>query len=279
MRQRYSRIGGTTGGYTVLIVWALISILPLATMLLIALKPKDAFMRFPPDYTSLKLTLANFAVVLKNPSWLHYYGNSIYVALMAALVSVAIGCLAAFSFARYEFAAKGFLVVFILALQMIPPSSIIIPLYNMFAGLRLLDTYTVLILLNSVSTMPFVIWLMRGYFQTIPRELEEAAFVDGCSPLRAFVRITFPLSAPGIAASVIFAFVRAFNEFILALTMAGGNVVTYTVGLTKFKNQYEGINLTLVSAASFTALVPVIVLFTLFHKYFVIGLTGGALKE
>ena len=119
---------------------------------------------------------------------------------------------------------------------------------------------------------------MRGYFSTIPRELEEAAFMDGCTSLKAFWKVIFPLAAPGIAASAIYAFVRAFNDYIIARTLAGSRIVTYTVDLTMFTNQYEGIDMTLVAAASFTALLPIIVMFAFFHKYFVIGMTGGALK-
>ena len=265
-------------GYAVLIFWTIFCLFPLSTMLLIAFKPKDAFMSFPPDYLSIKLTLSNFIIVLRDAHWLKYYSDTIIIALSASFISVLIGSLAAFSFARYTFRLKGFFMVFILALQMIPSASFVIPLYNMFANLNLLDTYTVLILLNSVGTMPLVIWLMKGYFTTIPRELEEAAFLDGCSRLKAFRKITFPLAAPGIAASTIYAFVRAFNDYIIARTLAGSRVVTYTVGLTTFTNQYEGIDMTLVSAASFAALLPIIVMFALFHKHFVIGLTGGALK-
>ncbi|MCD6238534.1 MAG: carbohydrate ABC transporter permease [Thermotogae bacterium] len=264
--------------YAVLASWGIFSLFPLFSMLLIALKPKNAFMSFPPDYFSIRLTLDNFMTVLKDPNWIGYYGNSILIALLASLISVSVGSLAGFSFARYNFRMKWFLMVFILALQMIPTASIIIPFYNMFGDLRLLDTYTVLILVDSVGTMPFVIWLMRGYFLTIPRELEEAAFIDGCSGLKAFWKIAFPLAAPGMAASVIYAFVRAFNDYIIARTLAGSKIVTYTVGLTMFTNQYEGINLTLISAASFSALIPIVIMFALFHKYFVIGMTGGALK-
>ena len=273
-RKRQTQISG----YIVLLIWTAFCLLPLSTMLLIALKPKGAFLSFPPDYFSVKLTLQNFFTVLNNGDWLKYYGDTIFIAVAASMIAVLIGSLAAFSFARYDFKCKGFFMVFILALQMIPAASIVIPLYNMFANIGLLDTYIVLILLNSVGTMPLVIWLMKGYFTTIPKELEEAAYLDGCSPLTAFIKVTFPLAAPGIAASAIYAFVRAFNDYIIARTLAGSQVVTYTVGLTTFTNQYEGIDMMLVSAASFVALLPVIIMFAVFHKHFVIGLTGGALK-
>jgi len=275
MRKRWSKV---FLAYLVLISWAIFCLFPFSSTLLIALKPKDAFMSFPPDYFSLRLTLENFATVLKDPNWLKYYGDTIIVASFASLIAVIIGSLAAYSFARYNFKFKNFFMIFILTFQMIPGSSIIIPLYNMFANFNLLDTYIVLILVDSVGTMPLIIWLMRGYFSTIPRELEEAAFMDGCTSLKAFWKVTFPLAAPGIAASAIYAFVRAFNDYIIARTLAGSRIVTYTVGLTMFTNQYEGIDMTLVAAASFTALLPIIVMFAFFHKYFVIGMTGGALK-
>ena len=276
MRRNWTKVAIA---YVILLGWALFCLFPFSTTLLIALKPKDAFMSFPPDYFSLKLTLNNFKTVLSDKNWIGYYGNTIIIASFVSLIAVVVGSLAAYSFARYNFKIKNFLMIFILVLQMIPASSIIIPLYNMFAELNLLDTYAVLILVNSVGSMPLIIWLMKGYFATIPRELEEAAFIDGCSGMKAFWKITFPMAAPGIAASAIYAFVRAFNDYIIVRTLAGSRVITYTVGLTTFTNQYEGIDMNLVSAASFTALIPVMVMFSLFHKHFVIGMTGGALKE
>ncbi len=264
--------------YGFLILWVLFSLVPLTTMLITALKPANTFMKYPPDYFSLKLTGENFKVVLSDSRWIKYYLDTIWIALSASAISVFVGSLAAYSFARHNFKMKKFFMIFILALQMIPAASIVIPLYNMFAVMNLLDTYLVVILVDSVGTMPLVIWLMQGYFATIPKELEEAGYIDGCSNLQSFWKITFPLAAPGIAASAIFSFVRSFNDYIIAKTLAGGRVITYTVGLTTFSNQYEGIDMSLVSAASFTALVPVIILFAIFHKYFVIGMTGGAIK-
>lgn len=264
--------------YIFLIAWALFALIPLTSMLITALKPSGAFMSFPPDYFSLNLTSDNFKVVLSDANWMKYYLDTIWIALAASTISVLVGSLAAYAFARHNFKMKKFFMIFILALQMIPAASIVIPLYSMFATLNLLDTYLVVILVDSVGTMPLVIWLMQGYFATIPKELEEAGFIDGCSNMKAFWRITFPLAAPGLAASVILSFVRTFNDYIIAKTLAGGKVITYTVGLTTFSNQYEGIDMSLVSAASFTALIPVIVLFSIFHKYFVIGMTGGAVK-
>ncbi len=265
--------------YAILLAWLAFSVFPFSTTLLIALKPKNAFMTFPPDYFSTKLTLENFITVLQDENWIKYYTDTIIIATLTSLLAVVVGSLAAYSFARYEFKWKNFFMIFILVLQMIPTSSIVIPIYSMFAEMNLLDTYLVLILVNSVSSIPLIVWLMRGYFSTIPRELEESAYIDGCSGMKAFWFVTFPLAAPGIAASAIYAFVRAFNDYIMARTLAGNRVITYTVGLTMFTNQYEGIDLTLVSAAAFTALVPILVMFSLFHKHFVIGMTGGALKE
>ena len=265
--------------YIILIAWLIFSVFPFSTTLLIALKPKDAFMKFPPDYFSIKFTLENFKIVLQDENWIRYYRDTILIATMAAFIAVIVGSLAAYSFARYEFKMKNFMMIFILVLQMIPASSIIIPLYSMFADLNMLDTYTVLVLVDSVGSIPLIIWLMRGYFSTIPKELEEAAFIDGATGMKAFWLVTFPLAAPGIAASAIYAFVRAFNDYIIARTLAGNRVITYTVGLSTFTNQYEGIDLTLVSAAAFTALIPILVMFSLFHKHVIVGMTGGALKE
>jgi len=261
MTNRKKRIIIKLLAYGFIISWAVFSLFPLSTMFLTALKPKNAFDQFPPSYFSTNLTLDNFKYVLFNSDWIKYYLDTIFISTAASIIAVLTGSLGAYAFSRYQFKYKRTIMVAILALQMIPVASIVIPLYNMFATINMLDTYWVLILINAVGSMPLIIWLMNGYFSSIPKELEEAAYIDGCSNMKAFWKVTFPLAAPG------------------AKTLAGSRIITYTVGLTLFSNQYEGMDITLVSAAAFTALVPIIVLFSIFHKYFIIGMTGGALKE
>ncbi|MBO8167299.1 MAG: hypothetical protein DRP32_07050 [Thermotogae bacterium] len=279
MTNRKKRIIIKLLAYGFIISWAVFSLFPLSTMFLTALKPKNAFDQFPPSYFSTNLTLDNFKYVLFNSDWIKYYLDTIFISTAASIIAVLTGSLGAYAFSRYQFKYKRTIMVAILALQMIPVASIVIPLYNMFATINMLDTYWVLILINAVGSMPLIIWLMNGYFSSIPKELEEAAYIDGCSNMKAFWKVTFPLAAPGLAASMIYAFVYAFGDYIIAKTLAGSRIITYTVGLTLFSNQYEGMDITLVSAAAFTALVPIIVLFSIFHKYFIIGMTGGALKE
>ncbi|OHD20277.1 MAG: hypothetical protein A2Y38_13365 [Spirochaetes bacterium GWB1_59_5] len=265
--------------YFMLLVWAVLTVLPLYWLLSATFKLPGEAIGYPPTLFPKNPTLRNFgALLFMSKFGFKSYLNSIVVATGATLISTASAMLAGFGFSRYRFPLKNQLLIFILLLQMIPLLAVIIPLYRLYSLYGLYNTRFGLMIVYAVRTVSMNTWLLKGYFDTVPVEIEEAALIDGCSRLQAFYRVSFPIAAPGVAAAAIFAFFRSWNEFMIAMTLTS-TVRPYTVELYRFLGEYGEVNWSLLGTASFIAIVPVLVLFSLFQKYFVIGLAGGALKE
>lgn len=204
--------------------------------------------------------------------------NSLVVAGFVTLICLAIGSVAAYSFARLHFKGRYFLFLAVIFIQMIPVVALIIPLYILMNKIGLLNTKLSLILAYSSFILPFVIWVMRGYFETIPGNLEDAAAIDGCSPLGILLKIIFPLSAPGLVATGIFAFLTAWNEFFMALIFTSSYFSkTVPVLISEFSGRYS-IDFGLMGGATVIASVFPILLALVFQKYIIQGLTSGAVK-
>jgi multiple sugar transport system permease protein len=164
-----------------------------------------------------------------------------------------------------------------LAAQMLPVITVIIPLFLLLQAIRFTDTWHGMIILYSGYMLPTVIWIMYGYFQTLPEELEEAGMIDGCSRIGAFLRVVLPISGPGIVAITAFAFLYTWNEFFMALIFTGANTKTITVLITEFSNQ-AGIDYGLMTTGGVIGSIPPIIIVLLLQKYIVAGLTSGAVK-
>ena len=265
--------------YLLLFLWAIFTLLPLYWLLSTTFKPPSEAIGYPPTFIPAHPTLKNFGYLLfKSRFGFKSYINSIIIALGATFVSAFTAMLAGFGFSRFNFPFKAQILVGILLLQMIPILAVIIPLYKLYSIYKLYDTRIGLILVYSVRTISMNIWLLKGYFDTIPVDIEEAALIDGCSKIQAFFHVLFPIASPGIAAAAIFAFTRSWNEFLIAMTLTS-QVRPYTVELYRFIGEYGDVDWSLLATASFIAILPVIILFSIFQKYFIIGLAGGALKE
>ena len=265
--------------YLLLIIWAIFTIMPLYWLLSTTFKPSSEAIGYPPTLIPRHPTLKNFGKLLFQSKFgFKSYLNSIVIALGATLVSTISAMLGGFGFSRFKFPFKDQILVIILLLQMIPLLAVIIPLYKLYSLYGLYDTRVGLVLVYAVRTVSMNTWLLKGYFDTIPVEIEEAALIDGCSRLQAFYLIAFPIAAPGVAAAAIFAFFRSWNEFMIAMTLTS-TVRPYTVELYRFIGEHGDVDWSLLGTASFIASVPVLILFSFFQKYFIIGLAGGALKE
>ena len=188
------------------------------------------------------------------------------------------GSLAAFAFSRFQFAGKGFFLLVFLLSQMLPGASVIIPLFQMLNAVGLYDTHVGLILVHSAVLLPFVIWLLYGFFQAIPREVEDAALIDGCSRLSALRRVILPLALPGIGATALFAFLGSWNEFFFALILTSSDMTkTIPVGIGLFVGEYNDIwNQMAASAVLFS--LPPLILFAFMRKTFVKGISAGAVR-
>lgn len=198
------------------------------------------------------------------------------VALISTLISVPIASLAGYAFARYNTGGKK-LRFFLTSSQMLPPVVLIIPLFLLFMKLHLIHTVSGLSVAYLAFNLPFLILILIGFFEGIPKELEEAAVIDGASRLTAFLRVIFPIAAPGIMAAAVFSFILCWNEFLFALVLTGGHSATIPVGLAALQTQ-RGVLIGKVSAGVVMAVAPVVILGFLIQKYLVKGLSFGAIK-
>ncbi|HEU5088803.1 MAG TPA: carbohydrate ABC transporter permease, partial [Roseiflexaceae bacterium] len=204
--------------------------------------------------------------------------NSIVVSVGTTAIAVTFGTIAAYAFARYNIPAKRGLLLAVLATQLLPAISTVIPLFRMMKTAGLLDTLWALIFAYSSFSLPFVVWIMAGYFQSVPRELEEAAYIDGASRLQSFYQIALPLAAPGLAATAIFTLLNAWDEFFFALIFTSTyNAKTAPVALAEFIGRHS-VNWGMLVTGGFIASLPPIVLSLAFYRYIVSGLSAGGLK-
>ena len=241
-------------------------------------KPREILER-PPIYFIDYLSFHSYKNVWTNPvidfpGWLL---NSFVIAISATIISTFVATLAALAFTRLRFPGQRRLGVLVFVAYLIPASLLFIPMYLMLARVHLLESKLGLITVYISFTLPFIVWMLRGYFQTIPKDLEECAMIDGCSRIGAWVRVVLPLAAPGVAAASIFAFTNAWNEYLFAWTLGGAASRTAPVGLTRwvFLDMFFWGEL---SAGAVFLAIPAVLMYLLGQRFIVSGLTGGAVK-
>lgn len=271
--------------YTLVVLIFLFTIVPFCWLIISSISIKTELLSVPPHWIPKNPTLRSYKEILfggtRTTRAARYFkqavGNSIIVAGSATVLCLVIGSIASYSFTRLRFRGRHSLLLMILATQMIPAVAIIIPIYVVMMTLRLLDTHLGLFITYSSFVLPLVIWIMMGYFQTIPIDIEDAARIDGCSRLGTLVRIVLPLAAPGLAATGIFAFIVAWNEFFLALILTQAAAKTLPVLVSEFSTKF-GADYVMMSTGGVLASLPPVILALTFQKYIVKGLTGGAIK-
>jgi multiple sugar transport system permease protein len=251
---------------------------PYVVMLLDALKPAGELRASPPRFLPVAWQPQNFVEVVRDPAFRSALRVSVTVALASTLLAVAAAVPAAYHTARRRFRGRSAFLFLVLVTQMFSPTTLVVGLYREFFELGLVNTSAALILTNAAFNLAFAVWILRAFFASIPREIEEAAEVDGCSRIGALLRVVLPLSRPAIVTAAIFAFIAAWNEYIVALTlMTDADMKPLTVGITSYVTAYVQ-HWNLLFAASTLAIVPVIVLFAVIEPYLVSGLTAGSVK-
>ena len=251
---------------------------PLAWMLSTAFKTMDQAFAIPPVWISTRPTFDNFAS-LADHTFATYFKNSVLVSSATTFVTVLIASLSAYSFTRLRNRTARALFGLILASQMFPLTLLLIPIYLMVRDLGLFNTYWALILANLAFALPFCVWFLRSYFETIPIELEEAALIDGCNRVTALWYVIIPLARPGVLASAFFTFLLAWDEFLMALTLINRDELrTLSPGLIISYVGEFGYRWPQMMAASLIVTLPLIVVFGFFSRYLIQGLTEGALK-
>jgi multiple sugar transport system permease protein len=243
-----------------------------------AFTPTTDVFRFPPRLFPEHLTLDQFATLWHNPQLLRYLVNSLIVSSLTAVLTVLVSAYTAYSFAKFRYRGRRSLMYLVLASQMFPQALLLITLYLVFSQVGLLNSYLALILSFTTFTLPLCVWMLKGFFDTIPDELIEAAKMDGAGQGAIIHRILLPVSLPGLVATALFAFIRAWNDFIFALTLAGPQKQTLPPGLVNtFTGEAETAWPSLM-AASLVVSLPVVIGFAVLQRYLVAGLTAGAVK-
>jgi len=261
-----------------LIVVAAVFVLPQLWLASISLKSKAAVYEYPPRWLPEGASLANYRFVLARTQVPWYLWNSARVAVLATLLTLALGLPAAYVLSRERFRRRGPLLTALLAIQMVSPVVLLVPIYGVVAALRLLDTHAGLVLVYAAIQLPLTIVIMKTFFDAVPPSLFEAALLDGASRGTTLVRVALPIVAPGLAATAIFNLAAYWAEFCLALVLLDSQArFTIPVGLFSFQSGYET-EWQLVAAASFIGLIPVMAAFVLLQRFFVAGLTAGAVK-
>jgi multiple sugar transport system permease protein len=246
---------------------------PLLWMILSSLKTNVQATAFPPLWVFLP-TLRNYADVFANNPFLSYMVNSTIVAVLAVGVGLFCGLPAAYTMARYRQSSLGFL---FLMVRILPGIAFLVPLFVIYRRLGLINTLGGIALAHITVVLPLVIWVMAGFFEDIPRELEEAALIDGCSRIGTFVRIVLPLSKPGIVAATILSFIASWNNFIFVLILGGKDTITLPMAVYSFVS-FEDVNWGGLTAAATVITVPILVLSIIVQRYLAGGLTMGAVK-
>jgi len=266
--------------YVVLTAAVLIAIVPVYWMLTISLKSEVDQFAVPPRWIAFAPTLAHYYDAFFTRSFGRYLVTSLTVATLSTICAVTLGTLAAYGLARFKLRAglDRRLSMWILSTRMFPPIVTAVPLFLMMRDLRLLNTITALVIVYTALNLPFVVWMMRGFFRELPKELEEAAMVDGDSRLGALRRVILPLVTPGLAATAVFCLIVSWNEFLLGLVLTQTDAsMTLPVGIAGRVTQYE-IKWGVMSAAGVVAMIPILVFAMAVQKYLVRGLSLGAVK-
>jgi len=250
---------------------------PVAVALGTSLKPLDQIFRYPPTVFSYPLSFESYKI-LQDTEYQHYFFNGYFIAFSAVVLTLTLGIMGGYSLSRYKLPAKRVLMVGILCLQLFPGAVLMVPLFNMARKLHLYNTYLALIIVDSAFVLPLVLWVLKGYFDMVPYEMEESAMIDGSGVFRTIVQIVVPQIRPALIGVGLLAFIRSWNEFLFALILTGGvKVAPVTVGLARLFGQYA-INWNAVMTLTIIAVLPLMVVFMFLQRYFIEGIGGGAIK-
>ena len=276
-RFRWARLAEAGVVHLPVVGFVVLGLFPFLWAFSTSLKTPSQLLLFPPRFIPSPIAPENYL-----RAWQKGMGqgfiNSIFVCTVSVLLTVVVGALAAYSIGRLRWAGRNLFLVVIIAPMMVPGLVLLVPTYIMMSQLRLLDTYLVLILLYTVRSLPRSVWIMRGFFETLPHELEEAAYIDGASRLRVLWHIVMPLSQPALVATALIVFHASWDDFLVASTMIS-RAAMRTVQVALYFNIGEyGVDWGALMAAAIMSLAPMMLLFLLLQRRFISGITHGALK-
>ena len=260
------------------VITVLIFILfPFVWTFITSIKPETELYTNKIQILPVNSTWANYNQVLGDKKFILGMINSSIISVMTALLSLLVSLMAAYACSRYDFKGKDSTLIGFLLIHMFPPILLLMPLFVMMKGFGLINTHASLVIAYCTYTIPFSVWLLTGYLNNIPIELEEAAIIDGCNRITAFIRVVFPLAAPGMIAATIYIFIYSWNEFLFAVMFTGQQTRTVPIVIYSFIGEHV-VNWGLLTSGGIITGLPVIALFIIIQKKLVEGLTSGAVK-
>lgn len=259
-----------------LILITIISMFPIAVMVSFSFRSRATV--FSSIFFPVSPTIENYMSIFKNKLLMKYLFNSFSLATFVTLLSITLGTTTGYGLSRYKFKGQKALLILLFSTQMAPPVFIATGLFKLIIRLGLYNNLLSLILINTAGTLPFAIWMMKGYFDGIPKSIDEAAMIDGCSCWKAYLKIIIPVSTPGILAIGIYSFLMGWSEYLYAtIFMVGNDKNMVTTGIVHLLGRFI-IQWGLVMAYAIIISAPILILFVVLQRYFVSGLTGGAVK-
>jgi arabinogalactan oligomer/maltooligosaccharide transport system permease protein len=265
--------------HAVLFLTALIAIVPVLRVISVSLRPNDQLLNRELDILPEGATLASYGHVLFETDFPQWLFNSLLITVGTSLIGLIFAATSAYGFSRFKFPGRGVGLTALLATQLIPATMLLVPILILAIQLDLVGTYRGLVIAYAITSVPFSIWILKGYYDTVPIELEEAARIDGCSQLEAFVRVLLPLSTPALAIVFLFNFLAAWNEFVLARILIGSSteLFTWPLGILRFQAQFQT-QWGDLAAASVLVSIPIVALFLYSSKWLINGVTLGGVK-
>jgi multiple sugar transport system permease protein len=265
--------------YATLVVVCSILLFPIYWMVITSLAPNTALRSFPPQFWPSNPQWSTYTNLIFNTDMPRWLLNSAVVAITSTAISLLVSVLAAYSLSRYTMKGGEAVGLFILMSKMLPATMLIIPLFGIFRSLGLMGSLWSLIIAHATAIVPFATWMLKGYFDSIPQELEQAAQVDGCTPWGALFRVILPISAPGLAATALYGFVLSWADYLYARTFLASSTQNWTanLGIATFKGEYQT-DWNVIMAASLLAALPIMLAYLFLQRYLVGGLTAGSGK-
>ena len=277
-KPRELSIIGKTGAYFVLTAFALFSVYPILRVFAISLRPGDRLLSKSLAIIPSDATLSTYVKLFTQEPFLHWMGNSIIISIAVTIVGAGLAATAGYAFSRYKFRGRDPAMIGLITTQMFPVTMLLLPLFIVLIQLKAYDSFIALIIAYSATALPFTVWQMKGYYDTIPFELEEAASIDGCSQFEIFWRIVLPLASPALVITALFSFMTAWSEYLVAAVLIQDQgLFTLPLGLKMFQSNME-VAWGLYSAGAIVVSIPVVVLFLFLSRWLVSGLTLGSVK-
>jgi ABC-type glycerol-3-phosphate transport system permease component len=279
-RRQRNKLLADIASYIVILFFAIIALFPFFWMFRTALAPASESFQLRPKLLPSSLTFDNIVRVVTSPNvpFIKYFENSVIVSVSTTFLVIVVGSWGAYALARLKFRGQRTFGASLLLIQMFPGVLLIIPLYVILAKLGLINNFVGLAVAYTTLNLPFVVWLLRGYFLSIPSEIEDAARIDGCTYFGVLWRVVLPLAAPGLAAVATLAFVNSWNEFLIAYVLINDDSQkVLSIGLASYVDQFTTDYSGLFAMATLTT-IPVVLVFMVFQRYLVGGLTTGSVK-